>query len=123
MSLDMTGFIDSKFQSGGLATRTSYAPGQYVNGIWQEGVASTENHRVNIQPATEKQIADLEQGGERILDVRRLYVNGGDLFSISPSDTWTFPSDSGLDGVYRTRSLDNRPWRGYCRIMVAIVDD
>jgi hypothetical protein len=38
---------------------------------------------VNIQPLSDKEIDFLRQGGQRIVDPRKIYVNNGDLDSIA----------------------------------------
>lgn len=114
--LDMSGTIDSTFQSI-PAERTSMTGGGYVDGIWVDGVETTAPHMVTIQAATDREIDFLSHGGERILDVRRIYVNDGDLYSISPSDNWVFDGQT-----WKTIKLDNRPWRNYCKIFVSRLD-
>ena len=128
MSLDMFGFVDSIFVSVIPATRTSYTGGTYVDGIWVPGVALLSEHTINLQPIggkeiRGKEISFLDLGAERQHDVRKIYVNDGDLYSISESDTWTFETGQGADGNYKTIWLDNRPWRNYCKIIVSRFDD
>lgn len=114
--LDMAGMIDDTFQSI-PATRTAMTGGGYVNGIWVDGVVTTEAHKVTIQSASDREIDFLSQGGERILDLRRIYVNDGDLYKISSADTWNFDGQA-----WKSISLDNRPWRNYCKIFVSRLD-
>ena len=116
--LDMVGHIDDCFESV-TATRTGKV-GSYVEGKWVGLESGSEPHAVTLQPASDKEIQSLSKGGERIVDARRIYINDGDLYSISPSDDWTF---SGVDGVFKTVKLDNRPWRNYCKAIVSRKDD
>jgi hypothetical protein len=116
--LDMTGHIDSVFESV-AATRTSYTGGGFVNGLWVEGTSSTTPHTVTIQPATDKEIDAIEKGGERIVDARRVYVNDDEiaLAKISQADVWAF-----LGEKWKCHKIDNRPWRTYCKLIVARFD-
>ena len=116
--LDMEGHIDDCFESA-PATRTPL-PGSYVGGKWVGTVGTPTPHSVTIQPVSEKEIDSLSKGGERLVDARKIYVNDGDLYSISPSDDWTF---TGIDGIFKTVKLDNRPWRNYCKAIVSRKDD
>ncbi len=119
MSLDMTGHIDSTFESVG-ATRTGYTGGGYVDGKWVDGASVDTAHTINLQPLSDKERRTLQEAGERVVDARKVYVNDGDLYSISEADTWVF---IGISGVFKTVSLDNRPWRNYCKIVVSRKDD
>lgn len=117
MSLNMAGQIDAVFKSI-PATRFSKTGGSYVDGLWVEGVETSSPHTVNIQPATDREIESLSSGGERIGDVRRVYVNDGILTDIAPADDWEFDGQR-----WKTVKLDNRPWRNYCKIFVSRNDD
>jgi len=116
--LDMEGHIDDCFESA-PATRTPVA-GSYVGGKWVDASGLSTPHAVTIQPVSEKEIDSLSQGGERLVDARKIYINDGDLYSISPSDDWAF---TGIDGTFKTVKLDNRPWRNYCKAIVSRKDD
>lgn len=118
MSLDMFGHIDSVFQSV-AATRTPQ-PGSYIDGKWVGVPGTPTPHTVTLQPASDKELNNLSKGGERVVDARRIYVNDGDLYDISPSDTWTL---AGIAGAFKSIKLDNRPWRNYCKIIVSLQDD
>ena len=116
--LDMFGTVDDIFVSV-PASRTT-RPNAYVDGLPVTGATTNESHTVNIQPMSLKEIQSLNIGGERINDVRKVYVNDGDLYSISPADDWSF---TGVNGTFKTIHLDNRPWRNYCKIIVSRRDD
>lgn len=118
MSLNMRGFVDGTFKSVN-ATRITKG-GQYVEGIWQEDEDVETPHTVNLQPLNAKEIQTLNIGGERVNDMRKVYVNDGDMYDISPSDMWRF---EGIDGEFKAVSMDNRPWRDYCKIIVSRKDD
>lgn len=122
-SIDMGGHIDDVFQSG-VGSRTSKTGGGYVEGIWQEGLTNVTPHKVNIQPLNQKDINFLQMGGERIQDTRKIYVNDGVGPSISEADEWTFVDVNGnsINGKFKVFSLDNRPWRNYCRFYAVRLD-
>lgn len=123
-ALNFAGFVDNTFQSVIPATRTSRTGGAYdSNGIWVPGTPTLTEHKVNVQPMSEREISFLELGGERTHDIRKVYVTDGDLYSISESDTWTFQANQGMQGTYKTISVDNRPWRNYCKIIMSRIDD
>ncbi len=116
MSLDMFGQIDDVFES--IPAQRIAKSGSYVDGVWTSGAEVATIHRVNIQPATDREIDALSGGGERLTDVRRVYVNDGVLASISPANDWVFDGQR-----FKTIKLDNRPWRNYCKVLVARYDE
>lgn len=122
-NLDMGGHIDAVFKSG-VGTRSAKSGGDYVKGIWTEGTTEETTHSVNIQPLNQKDINFLQSGGERIADTRKIYVNDGVSPSISEADTWTFTDADGssISGTFKVYSLDNRPWRNYCRFYAVRLD-
>jgi hypothetical protein len=117
MSLDMFGQIDDVFVSI-PADRISKSGGAYVDGIFVPGVETVTPHTVTIQPASDREIAALSGGGERVVDLRRVYVNDGVLASISEADDWSFDGQ-----LWKTVKLDNRPWRNYCKAIVSRYDE
>lgn len=119
MSLDMAGHIDGIFQST-PAFRASKTNGEYVNGRWVRGDVALTEHRVTLQPATDREIDFLQRAGERVTDVRKVYVNDDTVYTYNEADTWTF---AGVDGTFKTISIDDRPWRTYTKIMVSRLDD
>lgn len=114
--LSMLGQVDSVFVSV-PATRTT-SPGSYVDGIWTPGTGATTAHTVNIQPATDREIDFIQRGGERIVDLRRIYINDGDMQLIDQTGTWTF-----LGQQWKAVKCDNRYWREYCKVLVNRIDD
>lgn len=112
----MNGMIDDVFVSI-PATRTVVA-GSYVNGIWVAGTPVTNSYTVNIQPATDREIDFLSQGGERLLDVRKIYINDGNMQLIDNTGVWEF-----LDQKFKTIKCDNRYWRDYCKVFVSRYDE
>jgi hypothetical protein len=116
MSLDMQGMIDAVFVSV-PATRTAMTGG-YINGIFVPGSTTTTPYTVNIQPVTDRELDFLQQGGERIIDARRIYVNGANMQLIDQTGTWTF-----IGQQWKAHKCDNRYWRNYCKIIVSRIDD
>lgn len=111
MSLNMSGHIDNVFKSV-PATHVGKS-GSYVDGIWTETTSAPVSFQVNIQSLNDKEIDFLRQGGERIVDPRKIYVNSGDLNSIQLDGEWVF-----LGQRWKVIRTDNRPWRNYCRVIV-----
>ena len=117
MSLNMEGQIDGVFESV-EASRTVDTSGAWVDGIWTPGTPSTAPYIVNIQPASDREVDFLRQGGERITDARRIYINQGDMQLIDQTGTWTF-----LGQQWKAVKCDNRYWRNYCKVIVMRIDD
>lgn len=115
MPLSMLGHIDSVFQS--VAAKRIVKTGAYVSGIWVAGPDSSANYTVNIQPATDREIDFLSQGGERLTDVRRIYINDGNMQAIDNTGDWEF-----LGQRFKTIKSDNRYWNNYCKVFVSRYD-
>lgn len=118
MSLDMQGHVDAKFESIPVVRIKVNGRNNYVNGILQPTDAPDDSQFiVNVQKASDRQIETLARAGKRVLDVRNLYVNNGDIESITEQDDWEF-----LNQRWQTVGLDNRPWRNYCKVVVSRYD-
>jgi len=117
MSLNMEGQIDLVFVSV-EASRTVGVGGQWVDGIWTPGTPDTKPYVVNIQPASDREVDFIRQGGERITDVRRIYINQGEMQLIDQTGTWTF-----LGQQWKAVKCDNRYWRNYCKVLVMRIDN
>lgn len=117
MSLSMNGHIDAVFVSV-PATRTAMTGGGYVDGIFVPGTTTTLDYVVNIQPVSERELDFLSQGGERIIDPRRIYINDGNMQLIDQTGEWEF-----LGQRWKAHRCDNRYWRDYCKCIVSRVDD
>lgn len=115
MSLNMKGHIDLVFKSVD-ATHVGKS-GKYVDGIWTSVQSDPVSFTVNIQPLSDKELDFLSQGGERIIDGRKIYVNSGDLNSIQLDGEWVF-----LGQRWKVIRTDNRPWRNYCKVTVSRYD-
>jgi hypothetical protein len=118
-TLDMSGTVDDDFQS--VTAQRTTAAGEYVNGKYVDAAPTTpDDYTVTLQPVSDREIQILTNGGERLTDARRVYINDGDLESLANGDIWNF---DGVDGVFRVVKLDNRPWRNYCKLIVSRKDD
>lgn len=117
MSLNMQGQIDGVFQSV-AASRTVDTTGAWVEGVWMPGVKVTTPYVVNIQPASLREMELIRQAGERITDVRRIYINEGQMQGIDQTGTWEF-----LGQRWKAWQCDNRYWRNYCKVIVVRIDD
>jgi hypothetical protein len=116
MSLSMRDHIDAVFVSV-PATRT-VTPVTLVDGIWIPGTPTTETYVVNIQPVSERELDFLQQGGERIVDPRRIYINDGNMRLIDETGEWEF-----IGQRWKAHRCDNRYWRDYCKVIVSRIDD
>ncbi|MCK1783357.1 hypothetical protein L9Z73_02985 [Pseudomonas sp. TNT11] len=113
----MEGHIDDVFVSV-AASRTVSVDGQFVEGIWVPGTTETKPYVVNIQQASDREVDFIRQGGERITDVRRIYINQGEMQLIDQTGTWEF-----LGQQWKATKCDNRYWRNYCKVIVMRIDD
>jgi hypothetical protein len=113
----MEGHIDDVFVSV-AASRTVDTGGQWVEGIWMPGAPDTNPYVVNIQAATDREVDFIRQGGERITDLRRIYINQGEMQLIDQTGTWEF-----LGQQWKAVKCDNRYWRNYCKVLVMRIDD
>lgn len=116
MGLSMGGHIDATFKS--VTAYHIAKGGEYVDGVWVPASDTPVPFVANVQPLSDRELNFLQQGGERIIDPRKVYVNSGDLESIKLGDDWEF-----LGQRYKTIRLDNRPWRNYCKVIVDRYDD
>lgn len=121
MSLDMAGHVDGEFVSL-QAVRIPQSGAYDANGNWQATAGQPASHSANVQPASDQEIQNARAVGERITDVRRLYLNDGITPSIAPSDLWQMDVGYGTK-AWKTVALDNRPWRNYCKVIVVRLDD
>lgn len=116
MSLSMEGHIDGVFVSV-PASRTPTA-GAWIEGIWVASPSVASPYVVNIQQASDREIDFVQRAGERIVDVRRVYINQGEMQGIDQTGTWEF-----LGQQWKSVKCDNRWWRNYCKVIVTRIDD
>ncbi len=119
MTLSMAGHIDQVFKSV-EAVRVSNLPGAYVNGLFVKGAEKRTPHDITLQPVSDDELKFLEQGGERRGDVRKIYINSGNLAEITIDDRWLL---NGVEGEFKSIKMDNRHWRDYCKVIVSAKDD
>ena len=117
MSLDMQGHIDDVFESFQAVRYSKTGGSRDADGVWVPGSETTSNHSVTAQPVSDREFNALSNGNERIQDTRKIYVNDGVDASIQEADEWEF-----LGQRWRCLSLDNRPWRNYCKAVVTRLD-
>lgn len=116
--LDMSGHIDDTFESATVTRSYSVNGGRDpLTGLWVDGTTETSSHIATIQPASMREVDSLSQGGERLKDVRHLWINDGTTASVLEADLWEF-----LGQTWRCIGLDNRTWRNYCKVTVARLD-
>lgn len=129
MSLDMHGLIDPTMAGSpesGVTLRRPAAGGYGgPKGEWQESGESeeTELTMVTIQAVSKRDVELLEATGgtAETSDLRRVYLNDGTM--LSPGDDVRGPdvlvfADTDGEREWRVRSVDNRPWRNYCKAVV-----
>ena len=121
MNLSMSNHVSGILKSH-TATQTKIT-GSRVDGIWVEGTpVEVPNIDVNVQPASDRELATLAFGGRRLVDVRRVYINTPVNISLSESDIWEF--DCELTGQrFETIKTDVRPNRSYFKIFVSKLDE
>lgn len=115
--LSMRGMVDYRFKSVTGTRKYFSVPGSYVNGIWVDGTPQTQDYDINVQNVTLRELDFPLTGGERIVDLRKIYVNSGDTSTFDETDEWEFSGQR-----WKVMGMDNRPWRNYCKILVNRVD-
>ena len=122
MSLSMLGHIDSTFVSID-ANQITVAGGAYdSDGIYQDGTESILPYTVTIQPLNDRELNNLQIGGERVEDYRKIYVNDGDFHALSPKAFWEFDANNVGVQRYKVIKSDIRVWRSYAKITVVLID-
>ena len=76
-------------------------------------------HRANVQPLNPKERRALEEGGQRLIDGKKIYISDGSTPQVFPSDRIHI---EGLDGEYELIQSDIRAERKYCKLIVSKVD-
>lgn len=118
MSLSMSGQIDGVFQTVPVTVKTDVG-GDYVDGIYVPGTTVTTTFpRVTIQPLNDNELDILLRAETRILDVRKLYINSGDLSVLELNEDVEF-----LGQRWKVIRRDYRPWRKYVKLIVDRYDD
>lgn len=117
MSLTMAGHIDGVFKSVDVTVVTQ-TQGGYVDGIWVDGVSTTEAYTANVQPLSERELDNLFRAGERIVDGRKVYINTGDFAKLRIANYAEF-----LGQKWKIVRSDVREWRRYAKLVVSRFDD
>ena len=122
MSLDMSGFIDADFKSI-PANQITQTGGYDGDGIWDSGIDSPPiPYDVNVQTLNDRELNNLNIGGERVEDYRKLYINDGDFHALSPKAFWDFDANNVGTQRYKVIKSDIRKWRSYAKITVVLID-
>lgn len=118
MSLSMAGHIDGVFQTVTVDVKTEVG-GKYVDGIWVDGTFTTTSFpRVTIQPLNDNELDMILRAEQRILDVRKLYINSGNMSVLELNEDVWF-----LGQRWKVIRRDYRPWRKYVKLIVDRFDD
>lgn len=112
------GFIDHSFATDKI--KLLRVSGDYVDGIWTETRDEATEHRANVQPLNPKERLAIEEGGQRLLDARKIYISDGSAPEVLPSDRIVI---EGIEGEYEVVQSDIRKTRQYCKIIVSKVDE
>lgn len=116
MNLSMTGHVSGVMKSHDVVQVRKIGGGR-VDGAWVDGADERHTYDATIQQASDREIQTLTQGGERLTDVRRIWINDPIDLSLAESDQWEFEGQ-----VWRSIKNDNRPWRDYAKIFVSRLD-
>lgn len=83
----------------------------------------TAYHNATIQAASMQELQSLDFGNERTNDARAVYLNDGINPDIKAGDEWYINIDGRGVKQYKCLSLDNRPWRNYCKAILVLLDE
>lgn len=117
MGLNMSDFMDDTMESF-AATRFQIPESRDSKGRVVKGAETESPHSVNVQPLSEQEINNLGIGADRVNDFRKIYVNDGDLYAITPQDEWEFDSPELVGIRFTSYKMDLRPSRSYCKAVV-----
>ena len=121
-SIDMSGHIDDVFQSG-TGTRTSNVDGEYVDGIWRKEPQSSQLTRLTFSLLTKK-ISTSSRWAVSVFKTRERFMLTMVLTRLFPRMTlghWLTLVVTRLM-AFKPVSLDNRPWRNYCKFYAVRLD-
>lgn len=112
---EMNGEIDNDFTT----TEVVHVKegGTYVDGVFVSQVAGRQSLSACIQPMSNREIAYLENGGERISDARKLYITQA-IDGLDLRSRFEF-----FGQVWKVFEFDARPENTYYKIIVARVDN
>lgn len=86
------------------------------NGRFIKGDSVKEPKNVTLQAATPKEI-QFASGGQRISDVRKIYINDGTEMHPGNGDKVEINGE-----LWSVISADNRPWHNYCKAIIVKED-
>ena len=70
---DMAGFVDSNFSTHVVTIKAT--GGSYIDGIWVLSESEGVQHGASVQPLNNAERQNLVQGGRRLVDARKIYIN------------------------------------------------
>ena len=139
MPFSMLNSIDRNFSTHRIKIKC--LAGTYENGLWKESTQAIEEYNACIQPLSPQEFQTLDQGGRRLIDVKKVYLDlkNNSFASILPSSLIAIvnkktPSDNNPDDNpddkpkeedvfdYQIIKADLRPEREYFKIIIAKVD-
>lgn len=121
-------YVDGIYVSRDTTGLEQHGRSQYGRAQFQDGIAvsrpdieiETESeHRANVQPLNPKERQAIEEGGQRLLDARKIYISDGSAPKVFPSDRVVI---EGIEGEYEVVQSDIRETRQYCKIIVSKAD-
>lgn len=121
MTINMAGHVTSVLRTC-KGTRFARSGARDGKGRWVEGAEAASIHDVNLQPLSDKDIANLGIGGERVQDFRKAYINDGTTGELTPQDEWEFDCEGLAGQRFTIDAIDNRPWNNYCKIVMHLND-
>jgi hypothetical protein len=121
MTINMAGHVSSVLKTC-KGTRFAQSGSRGSDGRWSGDPEAPTTHDVNLQPLTEKDVANLGVGAERIQDFRKAYINDGTTGELTPQDEWEFDCEGLVGKRFTVDALDNRPWNNYCKIVMHLND-
>ena len=123
MAFNMHDLIDFNFRTHTISVLKQ--SGEYVDGTYVINTSSSQSYEGTVQPISERERQALDQGGQRVVDARKIYINGYNDIDVSPSDTLLITDipDGEMVGKFKVFAVDLRRARAYCKIMAGIIDE
>ena len=123
MAFNMEDLIDFNFRTHFITVLKQ--SGEYVDGTYVMNTSSSQSYEGTVQPISERERQALDQGGQRIIDARKIYINGYNNIDVSPSDTLLIADvpNGETVGRFKVFAVDLRRARAYCKIMVGLIDE
>jgi hypothetical protein len=123
VAFNMDDLIDFDFQTHTI--KVLQQSGEYVDGTYVVSANTSQSYEGTVQPLNERERQALDQGGQRVIDARKIYINGYNNIEISPADIVVISDipNNELVGRFKVFATDIRRARGYCKIMVGAIDE